>query len=91
MAYPIRPKRPRTLRSYKSLAHQEHGPCCQCHRPICAGDEYEAFVKVFGRRLWTEKYHVYCPVDFWEEQDELIRELEKTPPEKPAAPLAQAA
>lgn len=70
------PKKPRTIRSYRRVAQMEHGSCAQCNRPIKSGDEYDAHVQVLGDRLWVQKYHVYCPDDWFEEQEEIDRVAE---------------
>lgn len=69
-------KRPRTLRSYRRVANKDHGQCQQCGRQIKVGEEYDAYVVVSNKKLRVDKFHVHCPEDFWEEEDEKAREAD---------------
>ena len=53
----------RCLRSYERLAHIDHGDCSLCDLPIWTGDYYGAYVWTYGKKLWTEKFHIGCPID----------------------------
>ena len=67
-------KRPRTLRQYNRIAHQEHGPCHQCQHPIRPGDSYHAYVQVYNKKLLVSKYHDYCPDEWYREEEERDRQ-----------------
>ena len=67
----------RTLRSFRRIAFKDHGPCNMCHRDIKAGDEYECIIEVSDRRFRVTKWHVFCPEDFWEEEEEEHRRLDE--------------
>lgn len=76
ISMPKRPKRPRTLRSYRRVAQKDHGPCQMCGRHIKTGEEYDAYVTVASAGLRVDKFHVHCPDDFWEEEEENHRRAE---------------
>ena len=59
------------------MASKNHGSCQTCNRPIQAGDEYEGYVCVLGKHLHVGKHHLYCPEDWHQEQDEIVREEER--------------
>ena len=71
------PKRPRMLRWFESVAHKDHGDCAQCNHRIQAGEGYFAHVLVFKKKLWVVKFHDYCPSDWFEEQEEFDRSIDK--------------
>jgi len=47
-----------------------------CGYDIEAGEEYDRYVYVFGGKMWISKFHVRCPQDFWDKEDERNREAE---------------
>jgi len=58
------------------MAHEDH-MCDNCHYPIFPGDEYKGEVWVMKGRIVVFKYHVECPVDPWEEEERILREMEE--------------
>ncbi len=64
------------LREYHHTAIKSHGPCHECNHEIQAGDEYEAYVVVCADKLSVSKFHVYCPDD-WYDEDEKIHLAEE--------------
>jgi hypothetical protein len=71
-------KRHRVLRAYRRMAQQEHF-CYNCNHYIEPGDTYTASVEVIGGKLVVWKYHDEppCPVDPWEEEREIMREIDE--------------
>ncbi len=69
-----RVRRPRVLRHFICpMAYRDH-KCNQCQHRIDAGDEYEAYVMVFGRKLWVNKYHIICPPKWHDDEEKRVKE-----------------
>jgi len=66
------------LDHYRRIAHIDHGLCLMCSRRIKPGDEYEGYVLVDDQGLVVHKYHVFCPPDFWDDEEEQVRQLEES-------------
>ena len=70
-------KRPRTLRTFRIwLAFKDH-KCDMCGRVINSGETYDGFVMVCSTRLFVRKYHVICPFEFFDEEEEMMREYDR--------------
>lgn len=70
--------RERHLRSYRRIAQTVHF-CDDCHYQIEPGDEYEGSVWITERHgLLVFKRHAICPVDPYEEEAEILEDIERT-------------
>ena len=76
----------RTLRTFRRVAQKEHGHCPMCQRLIMPGEEYEAYVTIspdFGFRV--TKWHVICPPEFWDEEEEAVKQADEQASKEEAA------
>jgi hypothetical protein len=68
----------RTLRTYARMAHEQHF-CDYCCRNIEPGDRYTARVEINNGKFFVSKKHDEppCPVDPFEEEREILREIDE--------------
>lgn len=68
----------RILRTYARTAHEQHF-CDRCCRYIEPGDYYQGTVQLCNGKLmvWKEHEDPPCPVDPWEEEREMMEEIDK--------------
>lgn len=81
----------RTLRTFTRMAQQQHF-CDWCCRYIEGGDRYKGTVQIFNGKLvvWKQHDDPPCPVDPWQEEQQILRDIEKEV-EKEKQPKTEAA
>ena len=76
----------RTLREYEHVAYTEH-TCSICQHYIRPGDLYRGIVSIVRGRfsVWKEHLHPFCPDEFFEEEEEIMKRAEKQADKKAKA------